>query len=292
MSKAFNDYAKKIGFDIKGKMSYAQAKQLVPMLTNVFEKEEARKSNKDLKQLGYAQLKDTAAARAEQRKDEQATKRDEKQLYSDIKRIDTAGKTINQSLASSRSAFGKAANVNASAEKALALANQYKDKNQLDSRQISELATVVDTILSMGQGTVAGREKLTPETYLGNLKKIEEKIRAIPQGAGQKEFVDRLVDTIQRERDVANKQIREIKMTAIAPYISIAKRNPEQWDDMARANGFDDLTSDKIDQYRSEQKYSKKEQVSQSSPIQEMINSRSDEENRAQLQRLKQKYGR
>lgn len=42
MSKMFNDYAKQMGFNIKGRMSYAQAKDLMPKLAAQFEKEQDR----------------------------------------------------------------------------------------------------------------------------------------------------------------------------------------------------------------------------------------------------------
>jgi hypothetical protein len=47
LANGFRDYAKNLGFDIKGKMSLNQAKDLIPMLYKQFESEEDRKFKQD-----------------------------------------------------------------------------------------------------------------------------------------------------------------------------------------------------------------------------------------------------
>lgn len=151
-----------------------------------------------------------------------------KQDAADTKRLDQANKMITASVASSRGAFGKSANILRSAEAIETLVKQ-QPPGQMDSRQIAEVARSLDAMLSQGSATIAGTQKLIPRSMSGDSAKIQEYIGNIPRGAGQAEFIKRMVETVVREKELARKQIKRESRKMLSSYADIAKKNPEAW---------------------------------------------------------------
>ena len=59
-----------------------------------------------------------------------------------------------------------------------------KDFNDLDNRQVVEVARVLDRVLSGGQATISGSEHLTPDSARQWIAKKWEFITSKRQGAG------------------------------------------------------------------------------------------------------------
>ncbi len=153
-------------------------------------------------------------------------------------------KRLTAETGSSRSAFGKSANVIRSAEAAEALIDQVPN-GDLDNRQIKELARSVDSMLSNGAATITGSGGLIPSTASGDAAKIEEYISGLPKGAGQQAFVKRLQDTIRREKQIAGKQINGTQNKVLSAYSHLKKKAPERYDDMMKAYGIQPMIPDK-----------------------------------------------
>jgi len=248
-SKAFKAYLAKMGVKVSGDMSAETGSKIVPLVFKDFEAkvaqearaqqskeknesdqkiaEENRKSREFTAEENRKARIQAAKEAAENRKAMTQIKIEEKQDQMDTKRLDDLGKRLTSEIGSSRSAFGKAANNIRSAEAIEALANQYKDKGELDTRQVYELARSLDTLLSSGQGTITGTAHLIPNTYSGDLAKIVEYITNIPKGAAQGEFVKRTMETVEREKELAKEQIMKTQKKIMGPYIETLRRRPE-----------------------------------------------------------------
>lgn len=295
LSNGFKEYLKQFGVEVQGNASASTLEKIIPMAYKAFEAKETRKlktmeSEKQREQQKYLQeerlatQKFIAGENAKARKESANIKLSEKQEQVDQKRLDNLGKLLTSETASSRSAFGKAANNLRAAEAIETLVGQYKDRGQLDQRQIAELARSLDTLLSQGQATISGTEKLIPKSARGDLAKMQEYILGIPQGAKQKEFVDRMVETVGRERDLAKEQIKRAQGKILAPYRNLSQSHPEDYEAILRAHGLESLLEN--------ENVPNKQEAPSSGTVQDLINSRSEDENRKRLEELKAKYKR
>lgn len=137
------------------------------------------------------------------------------------------------------------AKINA-AEAAEALAEQGKHQDGgLDSRQIEELAQSAARMLGGGASASARVEALVPHTLGGRAQSLAEYISGNPKGANQQAFVDRIVETIQREKALARDQQRQYQIEGLASFNEFKKRNPEQFRAILRSKG---ITDDMIDE--------------------------------------------
>jgi len=206
ISKSYKQFAKQIGVKVSDSSSAADLEKLTPLMEK------------------YMQAKEAAAARRDMRAMAQQVRDDEKLN----KRFSEANNKIASEISSSRSAFGKAANVHRSAE-AIERMTDGIDPNNLDSRQITELARNLDAMLSSGQATISGMKKLIPETFSGNTMKIAEYISGLPKGARQGEFVQRMLETVRREKELAGDQIKRTQRKILAGYEDLQKKDPERF---------------------------------------------------------------
>lgn len=147
------------------------------------------------------------------------------------------GKAITAETASSRSAFGRAANTNASAEKLQALVAN-RNPNDLSKREVYELARQLDSILSNGQATVSGADKLVPHTLIGNAEGMAEYVFNQVRGAQGGSFVTKMMETVAREKALANDQIQKTQGKILSPYKNLYKKDPEAVKFVLKSNGI------------------------------------------------------
>jgi len=245
--------------------------------------EDRRARQEDLR-FKYAQLRAMNEAKAEMKKEEKKAKQDTTTLT----RIEKAGKLVTAEL-QSRSAFGIAAKNRQSVENAEALLSGRMNLNDVDNRELVELARVLDRVLSQGTSTISGTKHLTPETAQQKIAGMMEFFTSKVQGSGAADFVKKYQKTLQREREVADKQIIETQKKILAPYKDIIDHPNMQ--EILQQNG---LPSNPFDTKAAKEELEAKNQDSKPAPSQQtldLINSRSDEENKKRLQELKAKYG-
>lgn len=215
VSKAAQEYAKKLGINLPGPISANALFKIMPIQEKLQANKESAESRKDVAKYRAdaiaAQRDATAAAR-------EATQSDKKNK-DDINRIDKASKIISAETSSSRSAFGKAANTFRAGEALDQLAQQAQTQpGGLDKRQMAEVARNLDSMLSNGQPSVSGMDKLLPRTSSGDIAGIEEYISNIPTGIEQQQFLQRAMDTVKREKDLAHTQMQRTQAKLLAPY--------------------------------------------------------------------------
>lgn len=138
---------------------------------------------------------------------------------------------------SSRNKLGKAAVVSGAADRLNALFDSARDPktnqinyDKIDPNRAFEIVRGVDNMISSSGATVAGSEHLVPQSAIGDFNSWMNYLKNRPGGAGQGKFLENLHHTIQREKEVSDKQAREyIKTQAdISSGGLLGKHRPER----------------------------------------------------------------
>jgi hypothetical protein len=113
--------------------------------------------------------------------------------------------------------------------------------NNPDPRQMEELAISSQALLS-SSGTPAAEQvkSLIPHTALGNVNAFKEWLTNDPTGTGQQEFVKRMAETVQREKDVANQQVQKAQKARLSVYGKFKQADPETYGSILNAYGLGD----------------------------------------------------
>jgi hypothetical protein len=164
---------------------------------------------------------------------------DAKQETQDTGRFDKMGKILTGEIASSRSPFGTATKTVQSVQRAEALANRFKDPNDLTTNEIGELSRVLDSVLSNGQPTVSGMNKLMPTAAVGDANKIASYITGLPRGAQMGAFVKRTLESLKTERELGIKQMKETQGKLLGSFSDLKDKNPDKWNTVLRKQGID-----------------------------------------------------
>lgn len=191
----------------------------------------------DIQKSGMVNLARVMASR-EMMQQQRADTHKEKQTKETNERFSKLTGKLTAETSSSRSAFGKSANVIRSAEAIERLADNFTDRNNLSLREITEVARNLDSMLSSGQATIAGMKKLIPETSLGSASKILEWLTNQPKGAQQGAFVNRMLDTVKREKELAADQVRRTQGKVLSGYTDLKKTDPDRWQQVMEDQGL------------------------------------------------------
>lgn len=106
-------------------------------------------------------------------------------------------------------------------------------KDSGDPRQMRELATRVDSVLrgtTNGTQAIEGINALVPSTMRGDYAKIAEWWAAEPKGTQQQAFVNRLADTVGREKGAIQNQIKQTAERAARTLRVMKSNHPEDYD--------------------------------------------------------------
>jgi hypothetical protein len=243
VSKFIRDYVKSnFGAQIADDVSAAELEKQFPVLAKVADTKLAMETKREVAEQN-AHTRQEAAKEKKKEGDDKTT----------TKRFDDMGKKIAAELGSSRSAFGKGANIVRSAE-AMEQLTEQMNPNDLDNRQIKELARNLDAMLSSGASTISGTNGLVPSSWTGDEAKLEEYIRSIPKGAKQGEFVHRMMETVAREKGLAKQQIKNTQKKILGSYSDLKEKDSEKWDTIMNVHG---LPSDIFDTDLSTEAYNK-----------------------------------
>ncbi len=168
------------------------------------------------------------------------------------KRFTEFGKDLNEGLASGRTDMGLHQRMVSSADRVLQLGEQAKhQKGGLDKRQIHELA-IASAGLVGGGGTGAAQstiEALVPHSAQGSIASLEEWLTASPQGTNQQEFVNRMLETADREKHLAQEKLKSIKAGVLQMYGDLKNRDPERYENFVKTNFGDKPQFDQNGKY-------------------------------------------
>lgn len=208
--------------------SAEQMNTLVPLAVKMYDVQQSQQTRKEVLQQ---QLEDKAEKREETKK----TQLDRQ----DTERLDKLAKNISDQLASSRSAFGiDAKNLN-SIQNAKTLLNGETNLDNIDTRQMAEVARILDRVLSQGSPTISGTEKLTPDTARMKIAKLLELAGNRRQGAGAGDFLKSMSSTLDREEKIANDRISKTKGQITSSYKDLYDRHPDVVRNIFSKNGLD-----------------------------------------------------
>lgn len=120
----------------------------------------------------------------------------------------------------------------------------------LDSREMEELAIGLQSMLSPGgTGSVSQVEALVPHTNVGKFNSVKEWLINDPQGAGQQKFVEKMMHTVEREREVALNQVRAAQSSRLGAYGDLYKKDPDRYKRILTNYQFTPETIDENGQY-------------------------------------------
>ncbi len=162
----------------------------------------------------------------------------EKANQFNTKRFTQLGDALDPSKARA-GAFGTSKQVFDRAERLQTLASAYRDNN-LDSRQVEELAIGLNSMLSGSNvGAASQVEKLVPKSIMGDAQKLKEWIANDPKGTNQQEFVKRMLGSIDREKSTASDQIKRTQFERIARYGDLEKADADEFANVLQSAGVD-----------------------------------------------------
>jgi hypothetical protein len=247
VSRAMQKFAKKLGFDAKG-LSAGDMEKVMPYVARAFEGEENRKARHEDLALRIKEMNQRYALAKEDKRALNAEKQDLKSKKENIERFDKMGKIITSEIASSRSSFGKNAN-NIRSALAIERLVEGRSLNSLNNREIQEVARSLDSLLSQGQATISGTEHLVPKAYRGDVAKIQEYLTAKNKGAGMGSFLKQMLETVKRERELAEEQVKKTQKKILSPYADLRTKDPEAWSTIMKAH---ELPEDPFEESKTE----------------------------------------
>lgn len=235
VSKDFREYLQQFGMTVPPGTSATSAQKIMPYAYQKFAASEAQKSRHEENKLKYEQLK--AYKEAGNAAKEASVK--EKSDADAEKQFTKFGEKIESGLASSRSPLGRTRIVQQRGEAVQALIDQVKNqKGGPDSRQMQEIARSMDAMLSGGVGTITGTQELIPHTLRGKFASLEEYIANKPSGLENKEFLNRVEDTIKRETALSKRQQADIMKGVQSAYSHLSKKDPERFQQVLEEKGL------------------------------------------------------
>lgn len=222
-SESARNLLKSQGITVPDNISAAFIEKQYPQFANILARREAAKEREISRK---------------ERAEDRAFAREQLLSDKDTKDFTKLSEKLTAELASSRSAFGKGANIVRSAEAIETLVSQMNPKD-INTRQIQELARGLDAMLSQGAATISGTKKLVPESYSADWAKIAEYITSKPKGAGQEAFVKQMMETVEREKETAKRQMRQTQNKILSGYEHLKERYPERYKRMLQEFGAD-----------------------------------------------------
>lgn len=131
------------------------------------------------------------------------------------------------------------------AEAAQALIDQGKgQEGGLDSRQYEELAESVSKLVGGNNQASARIEALVPKTLMGRAQTLKEYLLNTPEGQDKQEFVQRLEETVAREKALAQQQKSAFQVEGLPSHARLKKNNPKQYAAILKAAGVVDPNND------------------------------------------------
>jgi hypothetical protein len=260
-SKGFRDYLKKLYPDqpIPDSFSYAEGqKSLGPIAAKFAADQTKRDIAQNKLDAMDGQRKELAERRRQfdlsrsDRAKDAAASRDQAKSDKDFMAM---GKDLEEGTASSRSDLGRHAQTVSAADKLLTLGKQgAKQPGGLDSRQIEEAAVASAALVGGGNGPAQSTvQALVPHNMASSAAGIKEWLMSEPQGADQQAFVARMMETAEREKQLATEKIKGIKGSVLQKYAHLKDRDPSRWADTMAYHFGDDAKFDKNGRYVSQE---------------------------------------
>ncbi len=251
-SQAAQQAALKMGIkpEIANKMTAEQFKAQGPIFEKMFQVEQARLGRQDM---------------ANARKDAQTAS----QQARNDKLNDDLFMKMKDDLDPNKARGGNLAKNQSQIDQADRLKGLYTEANgdlrNLDSRQMEELAIGMNKMLSgSSAGSTTQVEALLPHTIRGDSQKLKEWLMNDPRGTNQQAFVARMAETVDREKSIAEGQVRNAQVQRLSAYSKLKDRDPQRYGQLLNAYGIDQNDIDEKGRYT---RSKEKELVNENVPV-------------------------
>lgn len=138
------------------------------------------------------------------------------------------------------------ANLNAQSQAAIYKAQALEkllgvpDLNTITPQQLREAGTALAGLVSRGGSQAVSQiEHVTPESYASRFADFKQKLLNEPQGAEAGKFLQNMLETTKREKDLATEQMRNGQLQHLPRFAGLAKLNPGRYRSMLKAAGID-----------------------------------------------------
>jgi hypothetical protein len=222
ISKTYQDLVKSMGIKIKGDESAEALTKALPFLQQY----QSQKENREARIIQQQIQRESIAASKEIARDDRANKE-----------FIRMTEKLTPEIASARSVFGKTANIIRGSEAIERLASKWKS-DELTAQDVQEIAKSLDSILAQGSPTITGTEKLVPKSLIGKTNEMISFITNRPRGAELGKFVDRLMGTVAREKELAREQVLNTQKKLLTGYSHLKQRYPERYNETLRDYGI------------------------------------------------------
>jgi hypothetical protein len=196
--------------------------------------------------------RDIAKENAETRKMQMAlmgAARDEKNQEKHEATVDKLAKGLKDDLDANRSRagnFGKMSETVIQAEKLHAMTEQFKDGN-LPVSQVDEFALGLARMISGTSGSSRAQvEALVPHSISGDASKLKSWLTNNPVGAGQQKFIEMMMHTVEREKDLANSQMNAVRIQRLNGHERLKKLDPSAYTRLVNSYGIQTDTDGNI----------------------------------------------
>jgi hypothetical protein len=153
------------------------------------------------------------------------------------KRFTTLGEALDENKARSGE-FGRQQQMVNNADRVLALKKQFPDGN-LPPGQMAELAGATASLISGGSHPAEGIiNQYLPPTLSKTEAGITQWLTSNPKGAGQQKFAQMMFDTAQREKELAFSKVNSVKLSRVADFKDLAKKDPDRFNVAMQSHGI------------------------------------------------------
>lgn len=135
--------------------------------------------------------------------------------------------------------FGKAGGMSMAADRINAILKQFPDGN-IPKAQTEELATAAAALV--GGGSTQSQQQIhsvVPQSLAGDASSWFGYLTNHPEVLHQPTFIKNLSDSANREKQVAEQQMNDIKIQRLSAYNDFANRHPETFNRIIQAAGLD-----------------------------------------------------
>lgn len=242
-SVEMRDLVRQMGFPVSENVSAADLEKKFPGLSNIFSAREAAKSREAMAKENRESREAIARENRESRKEMAELMAKNRQADKQEKTTANLMQRMKDDLDPDKARGGNLAANQKQVYQAERLEQLYTEANgdirNLDSRQMEELAIGLNKLLSgSSTGAASQIEALVPKTAAGNSKKLAEWLSNDPTGTGQVKFVQRMAETVEREKEIAKKQVMEAQKKRLPAYKKLKEADPESYQQILAGYGL------------------------------------------------------
>lgn len=232
-SKMLRKFAEKFGMKLPDNVAGKHIEKVAPYIVNAFNAEESRKTRLEIEKDKNETRKLAAEAAGTEKKN---------------KALDSEVGKLRETLDPNKMRGGNLAKSQAmknAAERIEALLQQFPDGN-VPKAQTTEVATAVAALISGGNPQSQHQiDSIVPDSMRGNAQDIASWFTNNPLGREQQAFIKLLGHTTAREKEVAERQIKEAQIAKLGGFTKLKEGDPERY--KSTLSGFGINEEDVID---------------------------------------------